>query len=108
MLSVSGRIDPADPVVVQDLNFLIDNHTAAAPENADIRALALSQHIDHVGEKFRMAALVRTDSNPLHVLLNRCINNFCNASVMSQMNHFRAGSLQKPADDIDRGIMAVK
>ena len=93
---------------MQSLDFLFDNHTAAASEHSNVRPVALAQHIDHVGEKFGVPALVRTDGNSLDVFLNRCIYDLCHAAVMAQMNYFCTGSLQEPADNIDGSVMAIE
>ena len=79
---------------MQSVDLLFDNHTAAAAEHSNVGTVALSQHIDHVGEKFGVSALVRTDSNSLDVFLNRGIYDLCHTAVMPQMNHFCTGSLQ--------------
>ena len=89
-------------------DFRINNNAPASPEHPNIRPIALAQHIDHVGKKFGMAALIGAHRNSLDIFLNRRIDNLRNAAVVSEVDHLCPGRLQESADDIDRGIMAVK
>ena len=108
MLAVTGRVDSVHPVVVERPDFLINNDAPASSKYPNIWPVTLAQHVDHVGKKFCMPALVRTHRDSLDIFLNRRIDNLGNAAVMAEVNHLRPGGLQESADDIDRSVMAVK
>ncbi len=55
-----------------------------------------------------MAALIRTDCNALHVLLDCGINDFSDAAVVTEMNDLGTGCLQKASNNVDRGVVAIK
>ena len=80
-------IDPTDPIIHQFFDFPGNDHSAAAAENPDVLCIVLTEEIDHVAEKFIMPALIRTDGNPLDILLNGDFDDFLHPTVVSEMNY---------------------
>ena len=101
-------IHAAHAVVFKRARLLGHNHATAAGEHADLLAARLAQPADHVLQIFHMPALIRTDRNPLHILLQCRINDLPHRAVVPQMNHLRPLRLQTTPNDINRRIMPVK
>ena len=104
----SGVVDAGDAVVVQFLDFVRDDHAAAAAEYLDVLAAALAQQVDRVLEVFDVAALVGGDGDALHVFLDRRVDDFIDRAIVAEVDDFDAAGLQDAAHDVDRGIMAVE
>ncbi len=106
--AVFRRVDAGHAVGVQLRDFRRHDHAAAAAEHLDVRAAALAQQIEHVLEKLDVAALVRTDGDALHVLVECCGDDLVDRAVVAEMNDLRAARLQYAAHDVDRRVVTVK
>jgi hypothetical protein len=69
---------------------------------------ALLQQIDHVFEKFHVAALIAGDGDALGVFLDGGVDDLLDRAVVAQMDHLDAGALQNAPENIDGGVVAVK
>ena len=66
------------------------------------------QQVDHVFEKFDVAALIGGDGDALGVFLQGGVDDFLHRAVMAEMDDLHAGGLEDAAHDVDGGIVAVK
>ena len=101
-------IDPLDAVLHKLLDFLRRDRAAAAAKNANMRGAQLSKTVDHVTEKFHVAALVRTDRDAVGIFLNGRSHNVVHTAVVAQVDDFSALRLNEAPHDVDRGIVAVE
>ena len=69
---------------------------------------ALAQHVDHVLEVLDVAALVGTAGDAVGIFLHRGAHDVGDAAVVAEMHDLGAVRLQQPADDVDRGVVAVE
>ncbi len=68
----------------------------------------LVEQIDHVLERFHVAALITRHGNALGILLDGGIDQFLNRAVVSQVNYLDSAVLQDSAHNVGRCVMAVK
>ena len=66
------------------------------------------EQVDHVLEVLDVAALVGADGDALHVFLQRGGDDFVDAAVVAQVDHFGAHALQDAPHDVDRRVVAVE
>jgi hypothetical protein len=71
-------------------------------------ATAFIEEIPQVFEKLHMSALVRSESDRLHIFFNGRFGNFVYTPVVAEVNHFDPFGLQDPAHDIDGSIMPIE
>jgi len=89
-------------------NLLWQDGTAAAAEDADMRATVLVQQVFHVFEKFDMSALVAGNGDALYIFFNSAFYDFEHAAVVSEVNDLGTFALQDAAHDINGGIVAIE
>src|SRR5688572_732020 len=68
----------------------------------------LVQQVFHVFEKLEVPALVRSNSNCMHVFFNCRFYNFVNTSIMSKVNNFRPFALQNAPHKVSCSMMPAK
>ena len=68
----------------------------------------LPQQIDDVLEELHMATLIAADRDPLGIFLDGSGDDLLHRAVVPQMNHLGTRGLQNAANDVNRGIVAVK
>ena len=107
-LAVLRRIDAGDAVIFEFADLGRDDHATAAGKHADIGAIPLLQHVDHVLEVLDVAALVRRQRNRMGVFLDGGIDDFCHRTIVAEVNDLGARALQDAAHDVDRRVMAVE
>jgi hypothetical protein len=107
-LAVLGAVDALDAVGVQLGDLARHDDAAAAAEDADVRAAARLQQVDHVLEVLDVAALVRADRDALHVLLQRRGDDLVDRAVVAEVDHLGAHPLQDAPHDVDRRVVAVE
>ena len=71
-------------------------------------ATARAQQVNHVLKILHMPALVRTNSNALHIFLQCGSNHFVDTAVVPQVNDLGTHTLQNAAHDINGSIVPVK
>ncbi len=81
---------------------------SAAAVNSHMAGVSLVQHLAQVLKELHMPALVAGDRYPLSILLNSRVDNLLHATVVPQVNHLGARSLEDASHDVDRGIMTVE
>ncbi len=108
LLAVFGREDARDAVVVQFPDLGRHDDSAATAVDADVRAAALAQQVDHVLEELDVPALVARHRETLHVFLQRRGDDVLDRAVVAQVDHFRTHALQDAPHDVDAGVMAVE
>ncbi len=69
---------------------------------------ALAEHIHHVGEVLVMSALVGAHGDRIRILLDGGTNDIGDATVVAEMDHFRAVCLEQAPDHIDGRVVAVE
>ncbi len=106
--AVVGVVDALNAVRFQLADFLWGDGAATTSEHADMRRVALFQHIHHVFEVFNMATLVGRQRDGIGIFLQCRPHHVFHAAVMPQMNNFCALRLNQAAHDIDRGIVAIE
>ena len=80
---------------------------AAAAEDFDV-GTAFAQQVVDVFEKLHVSALITGDGNALRVFLNGALHDFSRRTVVSQMNHFRAGCLHDAPHDVDGRVVPIE
>ncbi len=55
-----------------------------------------------------MSALVRCESDRLHIFFDGRFGNFVYTSIVAEVNHFNSFGLQDPAHDIDGSVMPIE
>src|SRR6187397_1297953 len=93
---------------MQLINLRWQNGSSAAAKDLDMAAAIFFQEVLHVFEKFDMTTLIRCDGNSLNIFLHGTLYNFCNGTIMAEMNNLCSFALQYPSHDIDGCIMSVK
>lgn len=106
--AVVGVIDTLDAVGMEFGNFLGRDGAAAAAKDTDVAGTALAQHVDHVLEVLHVAALVTGQGDAIGVFLQRGADHVFDRAIVSEMDHFGALTLNQPAHDVDRGVMAIE
>ena len=106
--AVVGVVDALDAVGLQLADFLRRDGAAAAGEHADVRGVALLQHVHHVLQVFDVAALVGRQRDGVGVFLQGRAHHVLHTAVVAQVDHFRALRLDQPAHDVDGGVVAVE
>ncbi len=106
--AVVGVIDAFDAVGFEFLDLLRRDRSAATGEDADVRGIALFEHVDHVFEVFNMAALIRTQRDRVGVFLQRGAHDIFDAAVVAQVHDLGTVCLDQPAHDVDRRVVAVE
>jgi len=106
--SIFGRKDLGNAVTLYLSDLIGNDHPAAAAEYADMLRTPLHQLIADVLEKLHVPPLVAADRNTLGVLLDGRGNDLIHRAIMTQVYNLCAGRLENAADDIGRGVMAVK
>ncbi len=86
LCAVFRGIQAGDAVGHQLADFGGHDDAAAAAEHLDVVATVLAQQIQHVLEEFDMTALIRGNRHPLHVLLERSIDDLPHRAVMAQVD----------------------
>ena len=107
-LAVFGAVDAAHTIGLQFADLGRHDHAAAAAEHADVCAATAPEQIDHVLEVFDVATLVGADGNALGVFLQGGGDDFIDAAVVSEVNHFGAHAHENAPHDVDGGVVAVK
>ena len=107
-LTIFGAVDAAHAIGLQFTDLGRHDHAAAAAEYPDVGAAAAFQQIDHVLEVFDVATLVGADGNALGVLLQGGGDDFVDAAVVPEVDHFGAHAHQDAPHDVDGGVMTVK
>ena len=107
-MSVFRAVNATHAVALQFADFGRDDHAAAAAKDLDMRAAPTFEQVHHVLEILYMPALVRADSNALHVFLQSGGDHLFDAAVMTQVDDFCAHALQNAAHDVDGCVMPVK
>ena len=91
------------------LPYLVgDNDPATAAEHLDMRGASLGQEVDHVFKRLHVSALIAGHGDALDILLDGCIDQFLNRSVVGQMDDLDSGILQDPPHDVGRHVVTVK
>ncbi len=108
LLSVLGREDPRDAVVVKLLDLGGHDHAAAAAEHLDVGAAALAQQVQHVLEELEVPALVGRDRDAVRVLGQRAVDDLLDRAVVPEVDHLAAARLQDPPHDVDRRVVPVE
>ena len=108
LAAVFGTEDPRNAALMQQRNFISDNHAAAAAVDADVACTTLAQQLQHVREVFDVTALVRRDRDALGVFGDRCFDDVLHAAIVAQMDDLGPFLLQHPTHDLDRGVVAVE
>ncbi len=103
-----GRVDALDAVSLELLDFVRCNRAATAHDDADVRRTEVLRHRHHVLEVLDVPALVRTAGDPVGIFLQRGPHDVGDAAVVAEVHDLGAMRLQEPADDVDRGIVAVE
>ena len=78
------------PDPLQPLDLLGHDHPATAADDLDVAGAALAQQLDEVLEVLHVAALVRRDRHPLHVLLERRVDDLGHGPVVPEVDHLDA------------------
>src|SRR5262249_41347825 len=107
-LPVLRRVDPLDAIPFELPYFGGNDHAAATAKHPDVSAAPRAERIDHVLEVLDVPALIRRNRDPLHVFVQRRRHDFVHRPVVAEMDYFRAGSLEYPPYDVDRGVVAVE
>ena len=81
---------------------------AAPDDHPDMLIAALAEHIHHIGEILVMPALVGAYGDGVRILLDSGAHDVGDATVVAEMDHFRAVRLQEAPDHVDGGIVAVE
>ena len=101
-------IDTLAPIFHELANLIRCNRAATAAEYADVIRACVAQHVHHVAEVLRVAALVGADGDAIGVFLNGGTDDVRHAAVVTEVNHLGAFRLDEPTHDVDRGIVAVE
>ena len=105
---VLRRVDALDAVRLECLDLVRRDRAAATHDNADVAGALLAQHVHHVAEVLVVPALVGTHRDAVGVLLDRGPHDVGDAAVVAEVHDLGAMCLQQPADDVDRGVVAVE
>src|SRR5262249_26803197 len=105
---ILGRVDLLHTIALQRLDLVRRDRATAAHHDTYVGVAALAQHVDHVGEVFVVPALVGAHRDRVGVLVDRRAHDVGNATVVAEMDHFRAARLQQAADHVDGRIVAVE
>ncbi len=108
LLAVLGREDARNTVVVQVLDLARHDDAAAAAVDADVRAAALTQQVEHVPEELDVPALVARHRDALHVFLHGRGHDLLDRAVVAEVDDLGAHALQDAPHDVDAGVMAVE
>ncbi len=107
-LAVFRTVDARDAIGLQLADLRGHDDTTTAAKHLDVRTATGLEQVDHVLEVFDVPALVGTDGDALHILLQCRRDHFVDAAVVAQMDHLGAHALQDAAHDVDGRVMSVK
>src|SRR5687768_8271061 len=94
--------------MMQFPDFLGQYRSSTTTEYFDMTAAIFIEKVFHVFEELHMPALVRSDGNTLHVLLDSAFNDLFYRTVMTKMNDLCTLALQNAPHNIDCCIMSIK
>ena len=86
----------------------VGDRSATAAEHPDVAGAGLGEGVHQVAEVLQVAALVGGDRYPVGVLLQRSADHLLDGTVVPEVDHLGALSLDDPAHHRDRGIVPVE
>jgi hypothetical protein len=102
------RAEDRHPGGTQALDLLGDDDAAATADDLHVAGAGLGEELDEVLEVLDVPALVGADRDPLHVLLDRRVDDLLDAAVVPEVDDLGALALHDPPHDVDRGVVAVE
>ena len=108
MHAVVGVVDALDTVGFQLADLLRGDGATAAAKNADVRGIALLEHVDHVLEVLDVTTLVGGQRDGIGIFLQGRADDFLDGAVVAEMDHFGTLRLDQAAHDVDSGVVSIK
>ena len=89
-------------------NLVSGDHATSAAIDTHMSAAHLSKTVNQVLEILNVAALIGTNRDSLHILLNSGVHQLINGAIMTQVDHLGSLRLQNATHDVDRHVMAIE
>src|SRR4051812_38168876 len=83
----AGEEDLIHPFALHLARVFMRDRPTASPEDCDVVDAALAQLLDHIREKFDVAAVITGDTDCGHVLLDGGADNVAAVTMKPEINH---------------------